>query len=206
MIGPVELAATALAFFVVAVSPGPANISIAAISMSRGRRTGLTYGMGLGCGILVWGLVAASGMGAVLQASVYALVALKIAGGLYLLWLAWASARAAMAPSGEIAGVRGEGNWFWRGLILNLSNPKSVLARMAALSAGLGPEDGWASVAVATLLCIAIGFGNYVGYALVFSLGGMRSAYARARRWIDGVVAGLFALAGVGLLRSAFTR
>ena len=77
---------------------------------------------------------------------------------------------------------------------------------MAALSTGLGPNDGWVSVAVATLVCIAIGFANYAGYALVFSLGGMQMAYARIRRWVDGVVAGLFAIAGLGLIRSAFAR
>ena len=71
------LIAVALAFFVVAVSPGPANLSKAAIAMAHGRRTSLIYGLGLSCGLVFWELVAASGMGAVLQSSLYLLMALN---------------------------------------------------------------------------------------------------------------------------------
>ena len=74
-----SLVATALAFFVVAVSLGPANIWNAAVAMAHGRNVSLVYGLDLSC---VWsrvlGLIAASGMGAVLQGSLL-LMALKVA-------------------------------------------------------------------------------------------------------------------------------
>ncbi len=76
-----------LAFFVIAVSPGPANISNATIAMSLGRKISLIYGAGLSVGLVFWGLVAASGFGMILQSSVYLLMTLKVFGGLYLLWL-----------------------------------------------------------------------------------------------------------------------
>jgi threonine efflux protein len=98
------------------------------------------------------------------------------------------------------------GRWFWRGLLLNLSNPKAVVAWMAALSMGLGQGTGTHAVAIATLICVGLGFVNYAGYALTFSLPGFMAGYRRSRRWIDGVVAGLFALAGLSLIRSALTR
>ena len=53
MIDLISLTSTALAFFVVAVSPGPANISNATIAMTYGRRTSLIYGAGLSCGLIV---------------------------------------------------------------------------------------------------------------------------------------------------------
>ena len=80
-----SLSTVALTFFIVTVSPGPATISNATIAMQYGRKTGLSYGAGLSCGLAFWGIVAASGMGAILQGSLYLLVLLKIAGGLYLL-------------------------------------------------------------------------------------------------------------------------
>ncbi|WP_424832646.1 LysE family translocator [Ruegeria sp.] len=206
MIDVSALAITAAAFFVVAVSPGPANISNAAIAMSYGRKTSLIYGFGLSCGLVFWGMVAASGMGAVLQSSFYVLMVLKVLGGLYLLWLAWQSGRSAMQPRSDNVTVSYKGRWFWRGLILNLSNPKSVIAWMAALSVGLGPDDSLISVAAATFVCVAAGFLNNLLYSVVFSVGGMMAGYRRFRRWIDGVVAGLFAVAGLGLVRSAFSR
>ncbi|WP_052261532.1 LysE family translocator [Ruegeria sp. ANG-S4] len=206
MIDLASLAVSALAFFVVAVSPGPANISNAAVAMSYGRKTSLIYGAGLSCGLVFWGLVAASGMGAVLQGSLYVLMVLKVLGGLYLLWLAWQSGRSALRSDAGKVATPDKGRWFWRGLILNLSNPKSVIAWMAALSVGLGPNDGILAVAAATLVCVIAGFINNALYSLLFSVSGMMAGYRRLRRRIDGVVAGLFAIAGLGLIRSAFAR
>lgn len=200
------LIASAVAFFIVAVSPGPANISNAAIAMTHGRSISLKYGAGLSCGLVFWGVIAASGMGAVLQGSLYLLMTLKVLGGAYLLWLAWQSGRSALRREQRMASPSAQGRWFLRGLILNLSNPKSVIAWMAALSVGLGPDDGLAAVAVATLVCSAVGFFNNALYSFMFSVNGMMVGYRRFRRMIDGAVAGLFAVAGLGLIRSAFSR
>ncbi|XWN33215.1 MAG: LysE family translocator [Devosia sp.] len=201
-----NLIAVALAFFVVTVSPGPANIAVATVAMSAGRRRGLLFGAGLSCGLAFWGVIAATGMGTVLQASETALIALKVLGGLYLLWLAIQSGRSALKPSTAAPVCVSDGRWFVRGLVLNLSNPKAVVAWMAALSMGLGVGDGGAHVIAATLVCFALGFANYAGYAMAFSLSGFMAGYQRLRRWIDGAVAALFAAAGFGLIRSAISR
>lgn len=200
------LLSISLAFFIVTVSPGPANIAVATVSMQFGRRDGLLFGVGLSFGLAFWGLIAATGMGAVLQGSAHLLVALKVFGGLYLLWLAFNSGRAALKKKNPIEKTAREGRWFMRGLMLNLSNPKAVVAWMAALSMGMGSGDGSGHVIAATLLCIALGFLNYTIYAMAFSLSGFMAGYQGMRRWIDGVVAGLFAIAGFGLIRSALTR
>lgn len=206
MFDPSGLLSVSLAFLIVTVSPGPANIAVATVAMSTGRRSGLLFGAGLSLGLAIWGVVAATGLGAVLQASASALVLLKIAGGLYLLWLAYASGRAALGPSRTMTPTAASGAWLRRGLILNLSNPKAVVAWMAALSMGLGDGDGPGQLLVATLICMAIGVMNYTAYALAFSRQGAMRVYRNLRRWIDGVVAGLFALAGLSLIRSAFAR
>lgn len=206
MIDPIALMAAATAFFVIAASPGPAVIGVSTVSMQAGRRAGIGFGLGLTVGLAFWGVIAATGLGAVLQASVHALTVMKVIGGIYLLWLAFGSARAAARPhTGSHTALSG-GRWFWRGLILNLSNPKAVLAWMATLSLGVGDAGGAWQVALALTLCILLGAAIYTGYALAFSTSGAMGVYARVRRWIDGVAAGLFAVAGLGLLRSALGR
>lgn len=205
MIDPIALISTGLAFFIVAVSPGPATLSNATIAMSQGRRASLIYGAGLSTGLVFWGVVAATGMGAVLQGSLYLLMILKVLGGLYLLWLAWQSARSAWNATTEAVTVETDQRWFLRGVILNLSNPKSVIAWMAALSVGLGPDAGAAAVIAATLVCIVTGFLTNALYSLVFSIGGMMRTYQRARRKVNAAVALLFSTAGLGLIRSAFS-
>lgn len=104
----------------------------------------------------------------------------------------------------EARADRGRG--FTHGLLLNLSNPKAVLAWMATLSLGLGHGSGAGQVIVATLLCSALGLMIYGAYALAFSTASAMGIYARIRRWVEGIVAGLFAAAGLGLLRSALDR
>ncbi len=198
-----------LAFFVVAVSPGPATLAVSAFSASHGRKAGAQFGVGLGFGLAFWGIIAATGLGALLQATTHLLVAIKIAGGCYLLWLAYGAARSALRRNADLpnaADVAPSGRWLLRGLILNLSNPKAVVAWMAALAVGLRPDDGLVAVALATGGCAIIGFAIYAAYAVLFSLATIRAGYARLRRWIDGAVAGLFAIAGLALLRSALQR
>ncbi len=206
MIDFANLAAVALAFLVVTASPGPANIAVATVAMSFGRADGLRFGAGLSIGLAFWGLVAATGLSALLQGSAYVLTSLKIAGGLYLLWLAFASGRSALRPGPGMDERMRRDRLFRRGLILNLSNPKAVVAWMAALSMGLGDSHGAMQLVAATGLCILIGCLNYTGHALAFSLSGVMAAYRRLRRWIDGTVAALFAVAGMGLIRSAVSR
>ena len=195
-----------LSFFLVTVAPGPANLAVATVAMSSGRRHGLRIGAGLSVGLAVWGLGAATGLGAVLQGSARVLTAIKLFGGLYLLWLAYQSARSVVALEPYALSAAGCGRWFKRGLVLNLSNPKAVVAWTAALSMGLGAGDGQGEVIAATAVCAMLGFLNYISYALLFSLPGAMAAYRRVRRWIDGVVAGVFSLAGLGLIRSAISR
>jgi len=206
MLDVLSLASTGLAFFIVAVSPGPATLSNATIAMSRGRRTSLVYGLGLSTGLVFWGVIAASGMGAVLRGSLYLLPLLKVLGGLYLLWLAFLSGRTAWRAAPETSVESRGSGWFLKGLLLNMSNPKSVIAWMAALSVGLDANDGMGAVVAATAVCILVGFLTNAMYSVVFSIDGMMRGYRRARRWVDGVTGVLFSLAGVGLIRSAFTR
>lgn len=201
---PENLLSIALAFFIVTVSPGPANIAVATIAMRSGRRCGMLFGTGLSVGLAFWGLIAATGMGAVLQGSASLLVALKILGGLYLLWLAFQSARSAIKESEPGRLIENQTRWFMRGLVLNLSNPKAIVAWMAALSMGLGGGDRGGQVLVAMLVCVGLGVGNYAGYAFAFSLPGFMNGYQHWRKRIDGAVAALFCLAGIGLIRSAF--
>ena len=195
-----------LAFAIVTVSPGPANIATAGVAMRFGRRDSLLFGAGLGFGLAFWGIIAATGMGAILQGSAQMLFVLKLLGGAYLLWLAYQSGRSALRVRETETGTLKQECWFWRGLVLNLSNPKAVVAWMAALSMGMGAGSGSGHVMFATAICMALGFLNYALHALAFSLPGFMAGYRRFRRWIEGVVAGLFAAAGFSLIRSALSR
>ena len=203
-----DLFAVLVAFLIVTAAPGPANLAVATVSMRSGRADGMRFAAGLALGLAIWGMVAATGLGAVLERSAQGLVVLKFLGGGYLLWLALQSARSAVADDpkrGEVLDVSRRAE-IWQGLILNLSNPKAVLAWMAALSMGLGSTSASLLIVLATGGCALLGLANYAAYVLVFSQPRAMRIYERIGRWIDGSVAVLFGVAGLGLIRSALAR
>ncbi|WOJ94786.1 LysE family translocator [Congregibacter variabilis] len=210
MIDLLSLLSIALVFFVMAASPGPATVSNAAIAMSQGRDASLMYGAGLSAGLLFWGIVAATGLGVALQSSIYILTALKLFGGGYLLVLAYSAGRDAVYP--ETDTLQSNENapsylgWFFRGLILNVSNPKSVLAWMAALTVGLRSADGTASLVAGVSVCVTVGFITNAMYSFLFSQAGVMAWYKETTRQINAGAAAVFALGGFGLLRSAFNK
>jgi len=209
MIDLISLVSIGFAFFIVAISPGPANISNATVAMSRGRKVSLVYGAGLSMGLLLWGIVAASGLGVILQGSIYVLMFLKIVGGIYLLWLAYLSLKSSFdssAISHDEVQETGYRKWFVRGFILNSSNPKTVVAWMAALSVGMGASNDAMSLVAAVCTCMLVGFSVNATYSFLFSLSGVMNGYQKVSHWVDRFVSGMFAIAGLGLLRSAFNR
>ncbi|AEF54172.1 LysE family translocator [Marinomonas posidonica] len=210
MIDVLSLFTIGFAFFVVAVSPGPATLSNATIAMSKGRKIALVYGLGLSSGMFLWGVVAVSGMGAVLQSSVYVLMVLKVLGGLYLLRLAYVSFKASLVIEDQenLAQIQACSyrKWFMRGFILNSSNPKTVVAWMAALSMGMQGHNDVMSLILALLTCMLVGYLVNIMYSLVFSVKGIMGMYQKCRRWVERAAAGMFALAGFGLLKSALNR
>jgi len=180
-------------------------VAVATVWVAHGGAGGIGFGAGGWRALGLWGGIAALGLGAVLQTSVYALSVLKGLGGLYLLWLAYGAARAARA-SAPRAQAAAASHWWRRGVLLNLSNPKAVLAWMATLSLALDTQAGLAQVFVATALCAGIGAAIYAGYAIVFSTPHATRGYRTLRRWIDATTALVFALSGLALIRSAVAR
>ncbi|MBM2577200.1 LysE family transporter [Jannaschia sp. Os4] len=189
-------------FSVVCATPGPAILTVIGTAMAQGLGTALRLSLGLSLALGLWGVLAAAGFGALLAAAPTALAVLKAGGGVYLLWLAWSAGRAALRVR---AGTAAGGGGFRAGLLLNLSNPKSVFAWTAAIAVGTPPEApalAWLLVPMATVAAVAIN-GTY---AVVFSRPAFRTAYARARRWLDGIAATVFAAFGAGLLSEGLRR
>jgi len=191
-----------LAFFFAAASPGPATLAVSTTAMAWGARSALFLGIGLAVGLAFWGLLAAAGLGALLVQSSLALTILRWFGGAYLLWLGWQSARAALKPDPGIGDVPPAANrrMLSRGLLLNLSNPKAVLAWISILALGAGSTDQGSGLVVTTALCACLGLIIYVAYAILFSQARIRSGYRRSRRWIDGLAAAFFGYFGLKLL------
>jgi threonine efflux protein len=195
------------AYIIAAGSPGPSNMRIMGTAMQQGRNAALLLAAGVVTGSIFWGMMAATGVSALLTRYAQALIVLKILGGLYLLFLAFKAAKGALAKDGDAgrafvdrpaSGIA----LYRRGLLMHLSNPKSILSWIALVTLGLGPSASRQDVVLILVGCAVLSVTIFCGYALVFSTPPMVRMYRRARRGIEGVLAAFFGFAGLSLLFS----
>jgi len=190
-----------------AMSPGPSFVVVARTSAGRGRRAGFGAALGMGVGGLFYATLALLGLIALLTHVGWVYAAVRIAGGLYLVHLAYRLWRTAGEPPAEVREAR-RSSAFLGGLVTQLSNPKTAVV-YAGVFAALLPADLSIEVALAVAAGVfVIEAGWYAVVALTFSATRSRSVYLGVQRHVDrtaGVVVGALGLrlasAGAGGLR-----
>lgn len=125
------------------LAPGPDILFVATKSLARGARAGISVAAGLCSGVFFHTTLAAVGVSLILRRSPTAFTALKIAGTLYLLFLAFKAFRnrkAVPAADASEKNPREAPNaaerfpaLFRTGLLMNVLNPKVALFFLALL-------------------------------------------------------------------------
>lgn len=131
-----------VASWVISLSPGAGAIA----SMSSGLRYGFARGywnaLGLQLGLALQIAIVAAGVGAILATSAMAFTLIKWFGVAYLLYLAVRQWRAApMDMSDAAAALEGasRAGLVFRGLLVNVSNPKALVFMLAVLPQFIDP-------------------------------------------------------------------
>lgn len=117
-----------LTAFLIELTPGPNMAWLAALTLSEGRRIGFSAVAGVSLGLSVVGLLSVFGLAAAITSIPYAYDALRYAGALFLLYLAWEG----WHGDGEQAPMS-DGAAFGRALLTNLLNPKAAVFYIAVL-------------------------------------------------------------------------
>lgn len=186
-------------------APGPNVLAVIGTSMSVGRLSGVAVSFGVASGTLTWSTASVLGLSAVIASYGQLLFYIKIAGGCYLLYLAYRAFCSAWSATDLDAPSVSRTNqtlmgFYRKGYLLNLTNPKAALGWIAIVSLGLEENSpAWVSLAIifgTTTLSLGI---NTI-YAFVFSTPRMVSVYAMARRPVQAALGGLFSFAGYKLL------
>src|SRR5215831_6213557 len=81
--------------------PGPNNFMLMRLGMRRGRGAALAAGFGTTLSCIVWCVLAAAGLAALLAAWPWLYKGLRVGGGLYLLYFGWMIWRAKADPDAE---------------------------------------------------------------------------------------------------------
>src|SRR5262249_46217098 len=119
------------ALLIGAASPGPSFVLVSRIAISASRIDGLAAALGMGLGGAVFGALALVGLSALMMQVEWLYIALKLAGGVYLVHLGVRIWRGATAPVAIEAAVaierRSLRRSFALGFITQISNPKTAI-------------------------------------------------------------------------------
>lgn len=196
---PAAFLAVATLLTLGAVSPGPAVLMSARTGVTEGMRTGFFLAMGIGLGAVFWAFLALTGLAVVFKLAPTLLWGFKIAGGLYLVWMAWTMWRHAPDPLPDLSAQlsRTAASAFRRGVVTQLSNPKPAVL-LSAIFLGTVPPGTpvWMlAVLLGYLFTVETGWNTLV--ARVFSYPATRRAYIGAKTMLDRCFGGLLALLGL---------
>ena len=194
------------AFALGMLSPGPNILAVIGTAMTVGRQAGVALALGISAGSFAWAALTAIGLTALIASYASILMVIKIAGGLYLLWLAFKAFRSAASATPELHPVgMSEGGllrFFLRGLTVQMTNPKAALTWIAIMSLGLAQSAPTSTAAIIVIGTTILSVVGHVVYAVAFSTQRVVAVYGRARRWIDGALGIFFGFAGLKLLTS----
>lgn len=191
-----NLAAFALIALGLVLTPGPNMIYLISRSICQGRIAGLISLAGVALGFIFYMLCAALGITALVMAVPYAYDTIRIAGAIYLLWLAWQAIRPGGRAVFQVRDLPKDSprKLFLMGLFTNLLNPKAAVLYLSLLPQFIDPAKGSVlaqsvmlgftqiTISIVVNALIAISAGS-IAYALK-----RHAKWATFQRWLMGMV------------------
>ncbi|EWY40677.1 hypothetical protein N825_35420 [Skermanella stibiiresistens SB22] len=195
------------AFVLALVSPGPNFAVLLGTAIQRGRAAAVRVAFGMAIGEAVWGFGAVFGVAMLATRYPWIGVALRMGGGLFLIYLAFLSIRAAVRrngngdealpePSSE-PGPFSTGGGILRGFGLMLLNPKAGVFWVSLTSVFMTPETPAVIGVIAVAGAVLLSLGWHTMLAVALSADAVAVVYRRLRRGLEATLG--VVLAGLGL-------
>lgn len=189
----------ALVHLMAAISPGPSFVLSVRTAASEGLRPALGLAIGFGLVAALWAAAAMAGLSLLFEVVPSLFLALKLAGGLFLIWLAigmWRHAREPMPQVAPGAAPRRMASAIRLGALAMMANPKPAVF-FGAIFVGLVPPSAvLAEKAIIVVNIFWVEAAWYFVVARLFSLPWARAAYGRLKAALDRVFAALLGTLG----------
>jgi threonine/homoserine/homoserine lactone efflux protein len=203
-----QLALYFAAALVLAVTPGPGIFYVAARTLAGGRAEGVASSFGTGLGGMVHVLAGSLGVSALVLASAELLMALKLIGAAYLVWLGLRTFQSARrdgttaSRGGSAAPALGARRAFREGALVEALNPKTAAFFLAFIPQLVDPTQGHVALHFVVLGFISVALNTLADIVVAFAASGIREGAtirpALIRRLREGSGAAMMAL-GIGL-------
>lgn len=198
-----SLITIAFLHWAVLLVPGFNFILIGQLAAGGSRRSAFAAVVGMTSATLAWAVLAVAGVGAVFAAQPALRQAAQVAGGAYLLYLAFQLLRSGtFSPSAEkpVAGPRAA---FRAGFMTSALNPKIALFYGSVFATALPAHPSGSHIIAAVLLVYANSWVWHGSLAFLLSLPGVQRAYLRNYLLFTKISALLVGAFGVRLIATA---
>ena len=158
-----------LTAFVVVATPGTGTVYTIAMGLTHGRRAAVVAALGCTVGIVPQMAAAILGLAAVLHGSEKVFMIIKLAGVVYLVYMAIAMLRAGGGGGlGNAPARKSSGGIILQAILINLFNPKLSLFFLAFLPQFVDPaaENALTLMAVDSLVFMGMTFAVFALYGL----------------------------------------
>jgi threonine/homoserine/homoserine lactone efflux protein len=184
----------------VLLSPGANVLIVSQLAASDRARSAAFAALGVTIGAGIWATCAVLGVNAFFQIFPRLRLALQIAGGLYLLYVASRLWRAnTTSVKGHATSVSPLAA-FRLGLLTNLTNPKAALFFGSVFAASFPAEPSSLLQVLAVTMVVVNALCWHILLAYLFSRERVRAAYSRTRNIANRVASVVIGALGLGLL------
>lgn len=201
----------ALAHFLALLSPGPDFVLVVKSAVSNRKQTALGVAAGIASANAVYIALCLIGVGAILSSSIVVMTTLKLAGGLFLTYLAFSALRAKKSDYASLSKATENGNndsstlsrEFFTGFASGILNPKNPLFYLSLFTLVLNDDVGLMfKVALGLWMTFVVfAWDAFIIYAL--SQKTVRNAFNRLAFYIDKCTGTILGLFGLTLIQSA---
>ncbi len=217
------LTTLALLYLAALIIPGPNLLLLTHTAASASRRAALGVALGISTGTVMWVAVAVFGVQQIFEAAPALQTALRAVGGVYLLYLAWGlfgsvrqrdqgspAARSRDREDHQVAtdeaatppAASSRTTFYRRGLLTNLTNPKSMAFWTSVAVVSLDPQATLATRLAAVAMVGCMGLVYHLSLAWLFSTAPAQQAYLRAKPLLSAITGAIMTAFGVRLLWS----
>lgn len=196
-----ELVAFGLASLVLIAIPGPSVLFVISRSLSLGRRAGLATVIGNSVGEYVLVIAVAVGIGPLVEDSIVAFTAIKLAGAAYLIYLGIQALRhrRSVAAALNVDQVHASTRRIVRdGFVVGVTNPKGMIFFAAVLPQFIDRSAGHIPLQLLLLGCVFVAIALVSDTVWALAAGATRSWLARSPRRLE-LIGGAGGLAMIGI-------
>ena len=204
-----------IAHFLALLSPGPDFVLVVKSAIRNEGKNAIGVALGIASANALYIGLCLIGVGSILAASVTLMIALKVIGGVFLIYLAVQAIRASKSSYNNLDMAEHTNSKtvkatffkeFITGFMSGILNPKNLLFYLSLFTVVLTPEVGFTFKLGLGIWMISVVFLWDLSIIFLLSTPKVRTKFTKLAYYIDKVTGAILGLIGFAIVKSALTK